>query len=209
MESHDVLNLLRESEALLEGHFLLSSGLRSDRYVQCALVLQHPARAGLLGVALGEKFADDRVDVVVGPAMGGIIIAHEVARFLGARCLFTERVEGRMQLRRNFKIARDERVLVVEDVITTGGSAREVVDLISAMGATVVGVGSMIDRTSGQSGFGVPFRSLARVDAQTWTAEEDPLAKQGSVPVKPGSRSGGVANASRSDEGGLTHQAGA
>jgi len=188
MEQQDVLNLLRESDALLEGHFQLSSGKRSDRYVQCALVLQHPARAGLLGVALGEKFADDRVDVVVGPAMGGILIAHEVARFLGARCLFTERVEGTMQLRRNFTIAADERVLIVEDVVTTGGSAQEVVERIQALGATVVGVGSIVDRTGGTNVFAVPFRSLVRVDANVWTAEEDPLAKQGSVPVKPGSR---------------------
>jgi orotate phosphoribosyltransferase len=188
MEQQDVLNLLRESEALLEGHFQLSSGKRSDRYVQCALVLQHPARAGLLGVALGEKFADDRVDVVVGPAMGGILIAHEVARFLGARCLFTERVDGKMALRRNFRIAPDERVLIVEDVVTTGGSAQEVVELVQSLGAPVVGVGSIVDRTGGRPVFAVPFRSLVRVDANVWSPEEDPLAKQGSVPVKPGSR---------------------
>jgi orotate phosphoribosyltransferase len=188
MEPQDILNLLRESDALLEGHFQLSSGMRSDRYVQCALALQHPARAGLLGVALGEKFADDRVDVVIGPAMGGIIIGHEVARFLGARCLFTERVDGKMQLRRNFKVAPDERVLIVEDVVTTGGSAQEVVALIQSMGSPVVGVGSIVDRTQGKAPFTVPFRSLVRVDANVWTADEDPLAREGSVPVKPGSR---------------------
>lgn len=197
MEADDVQNLLRESEALLEGHFELSSGKRSDRYVQCALVLQHPARAGLLGVALGEKFADDRIEVVVGPAMGGIIIAHEVARFLGARCLFTERVDGKMQLRRGFRIGERERVLVVEDVVTTGGSAREVVELMRTIGAEVVGVGSIVDRSGGESAFDVPFRSLVRITANVWSADEDPLAKQGSVPVKPGSRSlGGKAAAS-------------
>ena len=189
MESDDVLNLLRESEALLEGHFELSSGKRSDRYVQCALVLQHPARAGLLGVALGEKFADDRIEVVIGPAMGGIIIGHEVARFLGARCLFTERVDGKMQLRRGFRLGERERVLVVEDVVTTGGSAREVVELVKTLGAEPVGVGSIVDRTGGESVFDVPFRSLVRVTANVWSADEDPLAKQGSTPIKPGSRS--------------------
>jgi orotate phosphoribosyltransferase len=196
MESAEILNLLRESDALLEGHFELSSGKRSDRYVQCALVLQHPARAGLLGVALGEKFADDRIDVVVGPAMGGILIGHEVARFLGARCLFTERVDSRMTLRRGFQLAPAERVLVVEDVVTTGGSAAEVVALLRAAGTEVVGVGAIVDRTGGNAPFDVPFRALVRVEANVWSADEDPLARSGSTPSKPGSRtlgSGGAA----------------
>lgn len=188
MESVDVLSLLKECDALLEGHFELSSGKRSDRYVQCALALQHPARASVLGVALGEKFHEDHVDVVVGPAMGGIIIGNEVARFLGARCLFTERKDGRMTLRRGFQVAPGERVLVVEDVVTTGGSAREVVEFLKQQGAEVVGVGSIVDRTGGQQVFDVPYRALLEVDANVWTADEDPLAQQGSVPVKPGSR---------------------
>ena len=188
MESSDVLKLLKDCDALLEGHFELSSGNRSDRYVQCALALQHPARAGVLGVALGELFHDDHVDVVVGPAMGGIIIAHEVARFLGARCLFSERVNGEMTLRRGFTIAPGEKMLVVEDVVTTGGSAKEVVTVLKALGANVVGVGSIVNRTGGKDVFDVPYRALAAVDAHVWTPEEDPLAKQGSVPVKPGSR---------------------
>ncbi|MFG0320550.1 MAG: orotate phosphoribosyltransferase [Planctomycetota bacterium JB042] len=188
MESQDVQNLLKECDALLEGHFELSSGKRSDRYVQCAIALQSPARAGLLGVALGEKFADDRVETVVGPAMGGLVIGHEVARFLGAKSLFTERVDGAMTLRRGFAVAKGERVLVVEDVCTTGGSAREVVELLRGLGAEVVGVGSIVDRTGGAEVFDVPYRALVAIDANVWTAEEDPLAKEGSVPVKPGSR---------------------
>ncbi|MBI4879328.1 MAG: orotate phosphoribosyltransferase [Planctomycetes bacterium] len=188
MEDQEVLRLLKESDALLEGHFELSSGNRSDRYVQCALVLQHPARAGLLGVALGEKFQEERIDVVVGPAMGGIIIAHEVARFLGARCLFTERVEGKMTLRRGFIVKPEECALVVEDVVTTGGSALEVVEVLRKLGVRVAGVGCIVDRTRGAEVFDVPFRALAQVDAQVWTPAEDPLARQGSVPVKPGSR---------------------
>ncbi|MBK6940458.1 MAG: orotate phosphoribosyltransferase [Planctomycetes bacterium] len=188
MDSNAVLALMKECDALLEGHFLLSSGLRSDRYVQCALALMHPAKAGVLGVALGEKFRDDRVDVVVGPAMGGLIIGHEVARFLGARFVFTERVDGKMQLRRGFKIQPGERCIVVEDVVTTGGSAREVVEWLRVANANVVGVGSIIDRSGGKSAFDVPFKPLATITANTWTAEDDPLAKQGSVPVKPGSR---------------------
>ena len=188
MEASDVLELLKECDALLEGHFELSSGKRSDRYVQCALALQHPARAGVLGVALGERYHQEHVDVVVGPAMGGIIIANEVARFLGARCLFTERVEGEMVLRRGFAIAPGEKVLVVEDVITTGGSAKEVVALLKQLGGVVIGVGSIVDRSGGENPFDVPFQSLVSVNAQVWTAEQDPLAQQGSVPVKPGSR---------------------
>lgn len=196
MESDKVLELLRESNALLEGHFLLSSGKRSDRYVQCAQILQYPARAGVLGVALGAKFQEDRVDVVVGPAMGGILIAHEVARYLGARCVFTERVDGAaaknaMALRRGFQIGSGERVLVVEDVVTTGGSALEVVKLLQEIGADVVGVGSIVNRSGSKDGadvFPVPFRSLIAIEANVWSAEDDPLAKQGSVPIKPGSR---------------------
>ncbi len=188
MEQADVLNLLRESHAMLEGHFELSSGLRSDRYFQCALVLQHPGKAGLLGVALGERFRDDRIDVVIGPAMGGIIIAHEVARFLGARCLFTERVDGKMALRRGFTLDPRERVLIVEDVVTTGGSAAEVVQLARTLGVTVAGVGCIVDRTGGKNPFDVDFRPLATVEVKTWKPEDDPLAKQGSIPVKPGSR---------------------
>ena len=187
MDSGDVLRLLKESDALLEGHFLLSSGKRSDRYVQCALALQHPGRAGLLGVALGEKFEEDRIDAVVGPAMGGIIIAHEVARYLGVRCLFAERNDGVMALRR-FSVSPGDRVIVIEDVVTTGGSAREVVDLMKGLGAEVVAVGSIVDRTGGNDVFDVPYRSLITVDAQVWTADEDPLAKEGSTPIKPGSR---------------------
>ncbi len=190
LQPDEVLNLLRESDALLEGHFQLSSGKRSDRYVQCALALQHPARAGVLGVSLGERFRDDRISVVVGPAMGGIIIAHEVARFLGARCVFTERVDGEMTLRRGFRVAAGERALVVEDVVTTGGSAAEVVRLLAdTFQSEVIGVGSIVDRTGGRNPFSVPFHALAKVDAQVWDAADDPLAKQGSVPVKPGSRS--------------------
>lgn len=188
MESGEVLNLLKECDALLEGHFELSSGKRSDRYVQCAIALQSPARAGILGVALGEKFADDRVETVVGPAMGGLVIGHEVARFLGAKSIFTERVDGVMTLRRGFSVAAGERVLVVEDVCTTGGSALEVVQLLRGLGAEVIGVGSLVDRTAGAEVFDVPYRALVTVDANVWTAEEDPLAKDGSVPVKPGSR---------------------
>ena len=189
MEAGDVLNLLKECDALLEGHFELSSGKRSDRYVQCALALQSPARAGVLGIALGEKFSEDRVDTVVGPAMGGLVIGHEVARFLGAKSIFTERVDGEMTLRRGFSVSEGERILVVEDVCTTGGSAREVVTLLRSLGAEVVGVGSIVDRSNGASDvFDVPYRALIAVEANVWAPEEDPLAKEGSVPVKPGSR---------------------
>ena len=201
MESGDVLNLLKECGALLEGHFQLSSGKRSDRYVQCALVLQSPARAGLLGVALGEKFADDRVDIVVGPAMGGLIIGHEVARFLGAKSVFTERVDGRMTLRRGFSLEPGERVLVVEDVVTTGGSAREVVELVRALGAEVVGVGEHRRPLGRQRTPSTTGRSASpgRGRRQRLDARGGPAAPRAARSrVKPGSRAARQARSGRS-----------
>lgn len=190
MNSEAVLKLLRDTDAMLEGHFVLSSGLHSNRYFQCAKVLQFPEHAKGLGKALAEKFATENITCVVGPAMGGIIIAHETASSLGVRCLFTERVQGKMALRRGFAVEAEDRVLVVEDVITTGGSAQEVIELLSPQ-CQVVGVGSIVDRSQQDPGFPVAFRAVVRVDVQTFTAESDTaigLLAKGLPGIKPGSR---------------------
>jgi len=182
-----ILEVFREAGALLEGHFLLSSGLHSPKYLQCALVLQDPARAEQLCSRLARAFADDRVETVVGPAMGGILVAYELARALGARAIFAEREEGRMRLRRGFRIEPGQRVLLAEDVVTTGGSLREVLTLVREAGAEVVGVAALVDRTSGRDpGFGMPLTALVQLDVPTHTPEECPLCQEGLPLVSPG-----------------------
>jgi len=191
MALHDepILEVFRQAGALLEGHFLLSSGLHSPKYLQCALVLEDPARAERLCRQLARAFSDDRIECVIGPALGGIIVAYELARALGARSLFTERQDGKMTLRRGFAVRPDERVLLAEDVVTTGGSLREVQDLVLAAGAKVVAVAALVDRTSGRDpGFGVPLASLVKVDVPTYPPESCPLCEAGQPVVKPGSR---------------------
>ena len=189
-----LLDAFRDRGALLEGHFLLSSGLHSPRYLQCALVLADPAFATRLGQQLADVLRPDLgtegVAAVVAPALGGILVAHEVARALGCRALFTERQDGGMTLRRGFALAPGERVVVVEDVITTGGSTREVIDAVTGVGAVVVAVGSLVDRSGGGADVGVPRRSLLALDVPTWPAGQCPLCAEGSTPVKPGSRPG-------------------
>jgi orotate phosphoribosyltransferase len=174
--------------ALLRGHFRLTSGLHSDIYLQSALVLQHPEDAAALGEGLAAPFRTERVQAVLAPAIGGILVAHEVARALGIRALFTERENGVMQLRRGFTLSPGERCLVVEDVITTGGSTREVVQCVEAHGGSVVGVGSLIDRSGGAAAFPVRRVALATVTAATYPPDACPLCKAGSLAVKPGSR---------------------
>ncbi|HLC43026.1 MAG TPA: orotate phosphoribosyltransferase [Methylomirabilota bacterium] len=187
MTSQEVLKLYEQTGALLSGHFLLTSGLHSDTYLQSALVLQHPPYAELLGRAVAQRFADARVQVVVGPALGGIIVAHEVARALRARALFTEREEGQMRLRRGFHIQRGERCLVVEDVVTTGGSTREVIGVLEAAGGELVGVGALIDRSGGAAQFPVKAASLSTLSVPNWKPEDCPLCASGRPAVKPGS----------------------
>src|SRR5439155_22801926 len=160
----------------------------SDVYLQSARVLQHPVHAAALGAALAAPFRNDGIQTVLAPAIGGILVAHEVGRALGVRARFTEREDGVMRLRRGFALAPGERCLVVEDVITTGGSTREVVACVRAAGGTVVGVGSLIDRSGGAASFDVPRAALATVSATTWPPETCPLCATGSLAVKPGSR---------------------
>jgi orotate phosphoribosyltransferase len=178
---------------VLDGHFLLSSGLHSPRYVQCARVLMDPVLATRLGAdlarALESALGAPRPTAVVAPALGGVIVAHEVARALGVRGLFTERQDGAMTLRRGFVLEPGEGVVVVEDAITTGKSTREVIDAVRAREARVVAVGSLVDRSvGGEVDFGVPRRSLLRIDVPTWDAAACPLCAEGSKPEKPGSR---------------------
>lgn len=188
-----VLELFQESGAYLKGHFRLTSGLHSPEYLQCALVLQHPRHAETLGKVLGESISElpgiEKIDTVVSPAMGGLIIGHEVARALGARHIFTERdVERKMTLRRGFTVQPGEKVVVIEDVITTGGSSAEVVELLRAAGAEVVAAGSIIDRSGGRASLGVPRVALATMNVVSWEPDACPLCAQGLPVVKPGSR---------------------
>ncbi|MCX7002086.1 MAG: orotate phosphoribosyltransferase [bacterium] len=184
----DMLPLFRECGALLEGHFVLSSGLHSNRYLQCAKVLQYPAHAAACGAGIAALFQDTPIDVVVGPAMGGVIIAHEVGRALQKRALFTERENGEMTLRRGFVLQPGERVLVVEDVVTTGGSAQEVARMLTEHGVRVAGVAAIVDRSNGRATFDVPFRALLTLEVATYAQGECPLCAQGMPLVKPGSK---------------------
>jgi orotate phosphoribosyltransferase len=186
-----LLRLFEERGALLQGHFLLTSGLHSPRYLQCARVLMDPALATRLGAALADRLRPilgGRPGAVVAPALGGVIVAHEVARALGCRGLFTERQDGAMTLRRGFSLEAGEPVAVVEDVITTGGSTREVMDAVTARGAVVVAAGSLVDRSGGLVDLGVPRRCLLELEVPAWPAGACPLCAAGSKPEKPGSR---------------------
>lgn len=187
IEPH-LLTIFEQTGALLEGHFQLTSGLHSSRYLQCALVLQYPEHAELVGRALAAKFSDDRVDAVVAPAVGGIIVAHETARAIGVRALFTERESSVMTLRRGFRLSRGERVLVVEDVVTTGGSTRETIEAVIDADGVVIGAGSMVDRSGGAVDVGVRYQSLFTLAAAAYDPSECPLCKEGIPPIKPGSR---------------------
>jgi orotate phosphoribosyltransferase len=192
------MKIFKDCNAYHKGHFKLSSGLHSGYYLQCALVLEDPKVAAKLCGELAKKFSAKggsasggkapKIDVVIGPAIGGITAAYEVARALGARGIFSEREKGKMALRRGFKLNRGERVLVIEDVTTTGGSAKEVVKMAKALGARVVGVGAIIDRSGGKAEFGVPFRSLAKLNIKTYQPNKCLLCKEGIPISKPGSR---------------------
>jgi orotate phosphoribosyltransferase len=183
-----LLSILQQTGALLEGHFQLTSGLHSPRYLQCARVLQYPEHAEWAGRELGAHFAKDGVNAVVAPAIGGIIVAHEVARALGVRALFTERESGVMTLRRGFQIAPGEKILVVEDVVTTGGSTRETIEAVTRAGGAVVGAGSLVDRSGGGVDVGAPRVALLTLDVPAYDPSDCPLCKQGTSAIKPGSR---------------------
>lgn len=188
MTEEEVLLLLKETGALLKGHFQLSSGLHSNEYVQTALVLSYPAYASRLGEALIQRFAGRKIDLVVGPALGGIILSHEAGRALGVRAIFAEKESGSFKLRRGFYVRRGENVLVVEDVTTTGGSALEVVTLIKKLGGVVIGVGSLVDRSTERSQLlALNHQRLIHLPLEVYSQEKCPLCKEG-IPIrKPGS----------------------
>jgi len=183
-----LLDLFRRSGALLEGHFRLSSGLHSSGYLQCALVLQHPRDAEMLGRAIAEQTRALGPSVVLSPALGGVVIGHEVGRALGIRAMFAERQDAVLMLRRGFTIGANDRVLVVEDVLTTGKSTRETIQVASASGGQVVGAASIVDRSGGISRFDVPFHTLLAIALPTYEPNACPLCAQGLPVVKPGSR---------------------
>jgi len=188
MTRDELLDLFRRSGALLEGHFRLTSGLHSSGYLQCALVLQHPAHAEALGRAIADRTQRLRPTAVLSPALGGVVIGHEVGRALGVRALFAERQDGELTLRRGFVIAENDRVVVVEDVLTTGGSTRETMQVARASGGQVVGAASIVNRSGGRVEFDVPFASLLDIDLPTYEPDKCPLCAQGLPVVKPGSR---------------------
>src|SRR3954469_2529344 len=188
LSPNDVLDRFRRVGALLEGHFRLTSGLHSSGYLQCALVLQHPAEAEACGAAIAERVRSLGATVVLSPALGGIVIGQEVARALGVRAIFAERQDGKLTLRRGFSLSPGEKVLVVEDVVTTGGSTRETVDVARAAGAQVVGAASIIDRSGGNQGLDVPYVALVPISLPTYQPEACPLCARGLPVVKPGSR---------------------
>jgi orotate phosphoribosyltransferase len=187
MTQQEILSIFKETGALLEGHFQLTSGLHSPLYFQCAKVLQFPRHMEALCGEVASRFRGDRIDGVVSPALGGIVVGQEVGRQLGVRTMFAERKDGALQLRRGFTITRGERVLVCEDVITTGGSVQEVINIVRKLGGEVAGVGAIVDRSGGRAAF-PNFVATIVIDAVTYKPDECPLCQQG-VPIdKPGSR---------------------
>jgi orotate phosphoribosyltransferase len=186
MTDAQVLDIFRETQALLSGHFLLRSGLHSRQYFQCALVLQYPRHAEKLCAALAAKLPE--ADTVISPAMGGLFVGHEVGRALGLKHIFAEKnAAGALELRRNFTVGKGEKFLVVEDVVTRGGRVQETIDIIKARGGDVVAVGTLVDRSGGKAGFGVPLVSLLKLEIETFEPSVCPLCKEGKPVVKPGS----------------------
>ena len=192
MNEKEVLTIFKNEKAYLSGHFLLSSGLHTPNYMQCALLLQKPRIAEKLCKELAKKLKSVKIDAVIGPALGGFLASHEMVRAAKVRPIFAERVEGEFALRRGFELKKNERVLVVEDVITTGKSSREVIELVGRYGAKTVAVASLVDRTGiegGMSLFDQELYSLLKIDIQTYKPESCPLCRQGKIAlIKPGSR---------------------
>jgi orotate phosphoribosyltransferase len=188
MQEAEVKELLVQHGAILEGHFLLTSGLHSGMYVEKFQVLQYPRATEKLCEGFAEMFKDEKIDVVIGPVTGGIILAHETAKHFGTRAIFSERDNGRMTLKRGFEIKPGERVLIVEDIVTTGGSVLEVIDVVKAWGGVVAGVAMLVDRSGGKVDFGFPAKALLTLNIKTHAPDECPLCKQGVPLTKRGSR---------------------
>lgn len=185
----DVLKIFKSTEALLEGHFLLTSGRHSNQYFQCAKVLQYPEYTAEICSIIAEHFKDFEIDTVIAPAMGGMIVGYEVARQLNKRSIFTERENKEMTLRRGFSLSKGEKVLVCEDVITTGGSVKEVIEIVKKFDAQIVGVASIVDRSNGKVDFGFPLFSTLKLDVVSYEPDNCPICKEGKLElIKPGSR---------------------
>lgn len=190
MTKERALEIFKEAGVLLEGHFKLTSGRHSNRYLQCAKIFRNTKYSEELCAALAEKYQDKGVEVVIGPAMGAVQMAYEVSRTFHCENFFTERDEnGKMALRRGFAVYPGQRVLIVEDVVTTGGSVREVMELVRQSGGEIIGVGSIVDRTGGKIDFGVPYQAVVSLEVESWEPQDCPLCKSGApAPIKPGSR---------------------
>ncbi|MBI9072316.1 MAG: orotate phosphoribosyltransferase [Melioribacteraceae bacterium] len=188
MSDKNIIEIFEKTNALLNGHFLLTSGKHSNQYFQCAQVLQYPEYTEQICEDISEYFKDFEIDTVISPAIGGIVVGLEVARQLKKKFIFAERQDGKMTLRRGFKFEKGEKVLVCEDVVTTGGSVFEVIDLVKEAGAELVGVGIIVDRSNGKVKFGVPQTSTLQMEVITYEKDECPLCKQGLEAIKPGSR---------------------
>lgn len=184
----EVLQMLKDKNAYLEGHFRLSSGRHAGKYMQCAKIMQYPEDFGKLCAELASYFKDENITLVAGPAVGAVIFSYEMGRALGVKTIFAEREDGVMTFRRGFEVSPEDRVLVVEDVITTGGSCKEVIKAVQEKGATVVSAASIVDRSAGKVDMGVPFKALLSMEIESFTEDECPLCKQGMPIVKPGSR---------------------
>ncbi|MBU1098866.1 MAG: orotate phosphoribosyltransferase [Bacteroidetes bacterium] len=188
MTDEKILETFKSTNALLEGHFLLTSGRHSNKYFQCAQVLQYTKQTSEICQVLAEEYKDKNIETVIAPAIGGIVVGQEVARQLGARFIWAEREDKKMTLRRSFEIKKGERVLVCEDVVTTGGSVQEVIDIAKEKGAVVVGVGVIVDRSNGKADFGVPMKSTLQLEVISYEPDNCPICKEGLELVKPGSR---------------------
>lgn len=188
MNSEQILEHFRQTNALLEGHFILSSSLHSPQYLQCALALQYPFDAAKFGRAIAEHFADKQIETVASPAIGGLVIGYAVAQALNVRFVWTERQNGEMTLRRGFSVKENERILVVEDVITTGGSTRECMNVLENHGAKIMAAASIIDRSDGKADVGVTRIALVSMDVPSYQPENCPMCAEGIEAIKPGSR---------------------
>jgi orotate phosphoribosyltransferase len=187
MTKQEILQLLKDSGALLEGHFILTSGLHSSQYIEKFRILEQPSYTEMLCKEIAGMYKDNNITAVVGPMTGGIIISYETARQLGVKSIFTERINGKMEFRRGFTLSPSDNVLVVEDIITTGGSVLEVIETVKDCGAKIAGLSCFVDRSNGKAKFDVPFKPLLVMDVVNYKLEECPLCKSGSSAVKPGS----------------------
>ena len=188
LTKEEIIKVFKEKEVMLEGHFLLTSGRHSDKYMQCAKLFQYADVSEMICSQLADQFLDMKIDLVAGPAIGGIIMAYEMGRQVGVKNVFAERENGKMTFRRGFTIPENANVLVTEDVVTTGGSVKEVIELIREHSGNVVGVGSVVDRSNGNVEFGVPFRAVLSMEVLSYEPDNCPLCEAGVPAVKPGSR---------------------